>query len=465
MKRRDFLKTCGLGAAAMAAPSVPTFAEVRNINATDATIIRKDPNSKVNIGFIGLGQQAINLLRGFLALPDVKVIAGCDIYDIKRDRFQKTVVDYYTEKGEKKVKCDMYVDFPDLLARKDIDAVVIATPDHQHARIAIAACKAGKDIYLEKPLTLTIFEGQQLVKAVRKYNVILQTGSMQRSSKEWDHLAMLCREGELGAIEKLQVYVGRNGYNGETGAPVPYNVELADKNSRIKDPNLLHNCPAGLDWDKWLGPLPTSVKYHHDFNPTLNEQGRDTCWGTWRWFTVSGGGLMTDWGAHMFDIAQWCIGKDGSAPTQIIPPGYRQYKCLTYKYDNGILMTEEDIDGKSAGLKVYAENAIITVHRGSYLSDNPKFAFELPKRGPGQYETNGPHYRDFIDAVRAHVDPLVPVETGHSSNTTCALGNIAMELNRPITWNPIVEKIMGDAEAQSKLHYQYRSGYEHDLDV
>ena len=176
MQRRDFLRYSALGAAAA------TLAPVSGMGMTAAPKKNVSKNDQVRMGFIGLGQQAMYLLSGFMSMDDVRVVAGCDVYDIKRDRFVRRVKDYYTGKGEKKVKVDVYEDYQDLLARPDIDAVVIATPDHQHAVIAIAACKAGKDVYLEKPATLTIYEGQQLVKAVRKYNRILQMGSQQRSS-------------------------------------------------------------------------------------------------------------------------------------------------------------------------------------------------------------------------------------------------------------------------------------------
>ena len=174
MQRRDFLRYSALGAAAVSLAPIPSMGATANKSVSK--------NDAVRMGFIGLGQQAMYLLNGFMSMPDVRVVAGCDVYDVKRDRFVRRVKDYYAGKGEKKVKVDVYEDYQDLLARPDIDAVVIATPDHQHAVIAIAACKAGKDVYLEKPATLTIYEGQQLVKAVRKYNRILQMGSQQRSS-------------------------------------------------------------------------------------------------------------------------------------------------------------------------------------------------------------------------------------------------------------------------------------------
>ena len=348
---------------------------------------------------------------------------------------------------------DVYEDYQDLLARPDIDAVVIAVPDHQHAIIAIAACKAGKDVYLEKPLTLTIYEGQQLVKAVRKYNRILQVGSQQRSSDEFFQAASLAREGELGKIQKIKVYVGRYDVNPVTGAPMP-----------CKLPHM--EVPAGLNWDKWLGPLPTSVYYHSDLDPIITEDKDEQLWGAWRWYTISGGGLMTDWGAHMFDIAQWAIGKDGSGPVEIIPPGYSFYDCLTYKYDNGIIVTEEPFDGKTPGLQIYGENGWIKVSRGKYAASDKKFDM---KKALGDdnvpYETRVGHHRKFIEAIKSRIDPNVPVEVGHSSCTVCNLGNIAMELGRPVVWNPIVQKFMNDPEATKHMHYEYRAAYKNALDV
>jgi len=446
MQRRDFLKFSALGVAGTMIPS--EVASAANFMAPATAGKKKtSANDKINLGFIGLGQQAMYLLSGFMSMDDVRVVAGCDVYDIKRDRFVHRVTDYYTKKGEKKVKVDVYVDYQDLLARQDIDAVVIAVPDHQHAIIAIAACKAGKDVYLEKPLTLTIYEGQMLCKAVRKYNRILQVGSQQRSSDEFIHATSLAREGELGKIYKVKVYVGRNDVNPVTGAPAP-----------CKLPHM--EIPKGLDWDKWLGPLPESVYYHSDLNPIVDNEHNETLWGAWRWYKVCGGGLMTDWGAHMFDIAQWAVGKDLTGPVEVIPPGYSFYDALTYKYDNGIVMSEEPFDGKKAGVKIYGENGWIQVSRGEFLCSDKKF--EMKKTAVDSsvpYETKVGHHRAFIEAVKSRIDPNVPVEIGHSSCTVCNMGNIAMELNRPLVWNPIVQKFMHDDDATKMMHYQYREGY------
>lgn len=443
ISRRDFIKFSALSAAgAVVVPGGLASA------ANTSKAAKKDANGKIGLGFIGLGQQAMYLMSSFIKMPDVRVIAGCDVYDIKRDRFEKRVKKHYTEQGEKKVTVAMYEDYQDLLARPDIDAVVIATPDHWHALIAIAALKAGKDVYLEKPMTLTIFEGQMLCKAVRKYNRILQVGSMQRASDEFLHFASVAREGLLGRIDRVKVYVNRNDVNPDTSAPRPCKLPRME-------------VPAGLNWDKWLGPLPESVYYHSDLDPIIDDEHDEQLWGAWRWYTICGGGLQTDWGAHMFDIAQWALGKDQSGPVEVIPPGYSYYDHLTYKYDNGIVMTEEPVyfgDRKDAGVQIYGEGGWIKVHRGGFESSDPKFDKAVAKSDL-PFEVNPGHHRIFIESVKSRIDPNCPVEIGHSSCTVCTLGNIAEELNRPLKWNPVVQKFMNDPEATKKLHYDYRPGY------
>ena len=429
--RLDFLRFSALGASTLFIPRALTAAEAPK------KAKKGDVNDKINIGFIGLGQQAIHLVNGFLTIPEVRVIAGCDIYDIKRNRFVERVNKYYSEKGIKN-QLDMYIKYEDLLAREDIDAVVIATPDHWHAAIAIAACKAGKDVYLEKPLTFTVYEGQRLIEAVRANNRILQVGSMQRSMAEFIHAANVVREGKLGKISTIYAYAGEG--------PLPYTLETSA-------------APAGLDWERWVGPLPAEWlnKYNHTLNPLLDEKGKDECWGAWRWYQGLGGGFTTDWGAHMFDIAQWCLGKDGSAPTEILPPSASPYESLTYRYDNGIEMIHKNV-GHGQSVKIYGENGWIMVKRGQFLASSPDF-MPTDVDQKAVYETNVPHYQSFIDSIRSRRDPSVPVEVGHSSCVVCTIGNIAYELNRPLEWNPIVQKFMGDAEANSKLHYEYREPY------
>jgi len=447
MHRRNFLKASALGlAGSMMAPSLMAAGPAA---AGTSKSGKKSANGKINMGFIGLGQQANWLCSCFLQMDDVQVVAGCDVYDIKRDRFYNKVNNYYLGKGMKKCAPAMYEDYQELLSRTDIDAVVIAVPDHQHAIIAIAACKAGKDVYLEKPMTLTIYEGKQLCKAVRKYGRILQMGSQQRSDAEFIHAANITREGMLGKIQKVKAHVGR--FNG-TPFPQEYTAPARP-------------VPEGLNWDKWLGPLdPAKVKYFPNIDPLLDSEGNEGMWGEWRYYRPTGGCMMTDWGAHMFDITQWVLGKDLSGPVEVIPGGYSYYQNLTYRYDNGIEVEETEFDDEGPGVKIYGEKGWLAVHRGHIYASEPKFETS-PAGAEIPYEGIPDHRRAFIEAVKSRIDPNTPVEVGHSSCTMCNIGNIAHDLGRPLVWNPIVQKFMNDDQADKMMHYQYRSGYEHLLEV
>src|SRR5664280_1656273 len=279
----------------------------------------------IKLGFIGMGQQSMFLLNGFLQIPGVKVIAGCDVYGVKRKRFEKRVTAFYSKAG-KESKVDTYEKFEDLLSRTDIDAVVIAVPDHSHARIAIAACKAGKDVYLEKPMTFTIKEGQELRKAVRQYNRILAIGSQQRSDPGFQHAVNLVQTGALGRISKVNAYVG--------APPKPYNLP--------EEP-----IPADLNWDLWLGSLPETIYYNSQLDPpiTIDPEKNEQFWGAWRWYKETGGGYTTDWGAHMFDIVQWGLGMDKNGPVEASPIGDGT-EFMSFKYANGVIMTSEAFDEK-----------------------------------------------------------------------------------------------------------------------
>ncbi len=427
--RRGFLKASLIGAAGLTLlPGLHSCATA--------------PSDKIRLGFIGLGQQAMSLLRGFIGLPDVQVVAGCDVYEIKRLRFEKRVNEYYA-KAEMPFKAETCENYQDILSRKDIDAVVIATPDHWHALIAIDACKAGKDIYIEKPLTFTIKEGQAVVKAVRENNRIMQVGSQQRSDHIFQHAVQLVQNGTLGKISKINAYVG--------APPTPLNLP--------EEP-----LPAGLNWKLWLGPLNKDYPYNHELNPpiSLDPEQNEKLWGAWRWYKEMGGGFTTDWGAHMFDIAQWALNKDGSGPVEIIPAGYQDYKYLTYVYDNGTIMTEEPYDEKmTKGCKFIGENGWIEVTRGAFKASDESWN-PAPVERPGDdmpYETRVPHQARFIEAVKTRIDPNVTVEIAHSSCTVCTLGNISYELGRPVKWNPSTQTFVDDKEADNLMHYTYREGY------
>jgi predicted dehydrogenase len=396
-------------------------------------------NGNVRLGFIGLGRQSMFLLSGFIQIPGVTVLAGCDVYGIKRKRFEKRVSNYYLKAG-RKVKVDLYEKYQELLDRKDIDAVVIAVPDHAHAMIAIAACKAGKDVYLEKPMTFTIKEGQELKKVVRSNSRILAIGSQQRSDPNFQHAVNLVQSGALGKISHVNSYVG--------APPKPYDLPAEP-------------VPADLNWDLWLGPLPGTIHFNNDLNPPikLDPEQNEKIWGAWRWYRETGGGYTTDWGAHMFDIAQWGLGMDMNGPVEISPIGDGT-EYMSFKYANGIIMNSEPWnDKKTSGVKFWGENGWIEVARGFFNASDRKFFAEQKPVNEGSYETRIPHQVNFIESVRSSKDPVVPVEIGHSSCTVCNLGNIACQLGRTIKWDPKSETFIDDTDgaATKRLHYAYRS--------
>ncbi len=433
--RRRFLGSAAIGMAGIAViPALSTSCKGRKKTG-------EQESSDVTLGFIGLGQQAMFLLSGFLQVPGVKVVSGCDVYGIKRKRFEKRVTDFYAKAGQE-FKVDTYEKYQDLLSREDIDAVVIAVPDHSHAMIAIAACKAGKDVYLEKPMTLTIKEGQELKKVVRQYNRVLAVGSQQRSDAGFQHAVNLVQTGALGKISKVNAYVG--------APPTPYDLP--------EEP-----IPADLNWDLWLGPLPESIHFNNQLNPpiSLDPEKNEEIWGAWRWYKEMGGGFTTDWGAHMFDIAQWGLGMDLNGPVEISPIGDGT-EFMSFKYASGTIMTSEPFDEKlTKGVKFWGDNGWIEVARGYFKASDPKFdpPASVTAANDGPYETRIPHQLNFIECVRSRQDPVVPVEIGHSSCTVCTLGNIACDLKRTIKWDPATETFIDDVdgEATKRLHYEYRS--------
>src|SRR5680860_1323567 len=348
------------------------------------------PSDRINLGYIGAGRQALNLQKAFLKTGEVQITAVCDVYQAKVENFVSEVNFYYAEKtGRAKFQgCQGYEDFRKILNRKDIDAVVIATPDHWHGVLAVMSAEAGKDIYCEKPLSLTISEGRAMVNATRKYNRVFQTGSMQRSWPEFRHTVELIRNGYIGDIQKIKVSIG--------GPPVPYSLPK-------------ESIPPELNWNLWLGPNEY-VHYNHELNPVLG----DKLWAQWRYYKGLGGGDMTDWGAHMFDIVQWALDMDNGGPTEIIPPDGEEYHFLTYKYHNGITMSREDF-GKKHAIQFTGSSGTIDVQRHK-LTTFPE-TLATKKLGDDEkrvyYSDN--HYKDFLDAIRKRSEPIADVETGHRS--------------------------------------------------
>ena len=389
----------------------------------------------IRLGFIGVGRQSGGLINNLMKVPGVEVIAGADVYAIKRERFILRVKKSYTDQGRTAPEIKVYEDYKELLANPDVDAVVIASPDHWHAMMAINACKAKKDIYLEKPLTFTIKEGQDLVKAVRANGVVLSVGSMQRSAPNFQQAAAMVQKGKLGKISQVLVHVGENPH------PKPYDLPAQP-------------IPAGLNWKTWLGPLP-ELAFNDELNPaiTLSPEQNEKVWGAWRWYKETGGGLMTDWGAHMIDIAQWGLSMDRNGPVEVIPASGD--KPLTYRYADGVEMLITTFDEGRQGVKFIGEKGWIKVSRGQYETSIPELGLE---KKPENFSFTQ-HYPDFIESIRRRKDPIVPVEIGHSTCTICTIGNIAHELGRPLKWDPIAQVFPGDAAANAKLHYEYKNGY------
>lgn len=413
--RRQFLKSTAT--LALAAPAVLS---------SSAWAAKPGPNDRITLGFIGMGKQNMGLLNGFMHNRETQVVAVCDVDTTRREHAKTTVEDYYakqTEKGTFK-GCVEYKDFRELIARQDIDAVVVATPDHWHALIVIAAANAGKDIYCEKPLSLTISEARAMVNAVRRNHRICQTGSMQRSSQEFRKACELVRNGRIGKVKNVIVGVGTSS-------------KWCDLPEESMEP--------GLDWDTWLGPAP--VRPYHS---VLSPRGVHNHFPNWRAYREYSGGMMTDWGAHHFDIAQWGLGMDDSGPVEIIPPDDANATTgLRYLYANGVEMIHDS--SNSDGVTFIGSDGKIFVNRGKFRAEPESLGQEpLDAKATRLYASSN-HGQDWLDCIRSRKLPICDVEIGCRSVTVCHLGNLAYWNHRRLKWDPKNEKFIGDAEANTWL--------------
>ena len=434
MSRRQFLATSATG-----------IAEFMILPSFTIDGVRIAPSDRVVLGFVGLGQQGCSDFRSFTECPGVQVAACCDVDSIKRERFRRYVTKWQKEK-KMPVRCDVYEEYERLLERKDIDAIEIATPDHWHALVAIHSLQAGKDVYVQKPLAYTITEGLAIQRAVRANNRILQMGSQQRSSGEFQTAIALVQSGAIGDIKEIHVRVG--------DPPKPLDLPEMP-------------VPDNLNFKLWMGPVNDhKIHYHSDLCPvvTLDPDKNEQLWGAWRWYSETGNGFPADWGAHMYDIAQAAIGMDGLGPVEFIPQGYNGAEYATMKYANGIIMQERPFtdNANDKGIKFIGDKGWLKVARG-YIecSDSKQLKKQQETIAAGQYEVSAPHMQNFIDAIREHKDPIAPVEYGCSTNTLCCIFNIARELNRPVHWNPATLSFGDDKEAFAHrlYYYDYRRPY------
>lgn len=425
LTRRTFL-------AASAALAAPYIVPGRAFGLDGAT----PPSDRITIGFIGLGKMAKGHVDAFLADKAVQIVALCDVERTRLDTQQQKVNDFYARRDDTGAYagCEIFGDFRELCARPGIDAVVIATPNHWHALNAVEAARNGKDIYLEKPLARTIGEGEAIVNAVRRYGRILQVGSQQRSDSAFRFACELVRNGRIGKVQRIHVNIG--------GPPE-------------EDYLPAEETPDGLDWDMWLGPCQWRP-YSSILAPPESYAG----WPRWRYYRPYAGGNMTDFGAHHFDIAQWGIGRDGSAPVEIIPPDGKEHTTLTYKYDDGITMYHGGAEDKAA-VQWFGEDGWVSVNRGQYINAEPAHLLK-EKIGPNEirlYESNN-HKDNWLEAIRTRKGPICTAEIGQSTAIVCHIGNIAYWLKRPLKWDPSKREFMNDPEANRLLMRPMRAPWQ-----
>jgi predicted dehydrogenase len=384
------------------------------------------PSDIMSLGLIGCGKQGRILSNFFLTTNECRITALSEVYQAKAQLIQEKIKEIYSKNTQlgNFTEIPVYNDFRELLALKNIDAVIIASPDHWHASMAVRAAEAGKDIYCEKPLALTVKEGRAMVDAARKHNRVFQTGSMQRSKDEFRKAVELVRNGYIGELKSIKVNVGP--------PPIAYNLPE-------------ESLPEGLDWKKWLGP-----NEYKPFNSELAPPITKDVYPNWRKYKEFGGGMVTDWGAHMFDIAQWAMDMDNSGPVKVFAPDGKEHPFLTYQYENGITMTHQEWEWKNAVLFKGTEGEI-RVARGKLETSNPTLKDKIIGENEKHVYKSENHYKDFMNSVRKRSKPICDVEVGHRTSSVCNIGNIAYEVKRPLTWNPKKEMFKNDDEANALL--------------
>ena len=441
--RRSFLKT---SAVLLSAP----FILPSRVWAAESA-----PSKRLTVGCIGMGKQMGGHLGNCLGRDDIEVLAVCDVDTTRREHAKKRVDTTYAAKaGTAYQGCAAYNDFRELLARKDIDIVIIATPDHWHAYIAIAAVRAGKDVYCEKPLTYNVHEAVELVKEVRKANRVFQVGSQQRSSKEFRVAAELVRNGVLGRVDSIHVSFG--------------------------DPAKPYTLPAetmepGLDWDRWCGPGPLVA-----YNPSLSPRGIHNNFPDWRLTWEFGGGMITDWGAHHIDISQWALNADTSGPVEVrAPQNWATAKRgAQLVYADGTVLTH--VKGK--GVSFYGTEGTCHVNRGKFelimggktvhkfwdketeKDTSMEREVTLTER---EYLANAKvklynsksHFEDFISCVRSRQRPICDVETGARSAIACHVMNFAYHYGANAKWNPEKNKFASGGSSKWLTRDHYRGGW------
>jgi len=429
LTRREFLKSSAVAAAGMASiwPTIVP-ASVFGANA---------PSNRIAVGCIGVGRMGLGDLREIMGFKQARIVAVCDV-DSKRTKHARQLVQTHYSKQSQNGSykgCAAYGDFRDLVAREDIDAVSIVTPDHWHTLPALAAAKAGKDIFLQKPLTLTIEEGRILSNTVHRYGRVFQVGSQQRSESNFRLGCELVRNGRIGKL--LTVKVGF-GTDPPTGPQPPMPV------------------PDWLDYEMWLGPAPWAAYTEKRVHPQ-NGYGRPG----WLRIADYGAGMITGWGSHHNDIAQWGMGTEYTGPLEI--QGQAQYPkdglwdvhgafSIEYTYAGGVKVICTDTRKNKQGILFEGTEGWVYVKRG-HLDTNPK-SLLTSAVGPDElhlYKSNN-HKANFFECIKSRAETIAPVEVAHRSCSVCLLGEIAMRSGSAgLKWDPEQERFTNDDEANKML--------------
>lgn len=381
---------------------------------------RRPPSERITIGIIGCGRMAGDYhLPELLNQPDTQVVAVCDVDRNRREAARKRVDAHYSSAKTEHRSCAAFSDFRELLADSGVDAVCIATPDHWHALQLIAACRSGRDVYCEKPLTLTIREAELSVATARRYRRIVQTGSQQRSNVfgRFREAVELVRSGRLGKISRVTVGVGA------PSKPCDLPGEAAE---------------PGLDWELWQGPAPA-----REYHPILSPRGVHSHFPAWRNYREYSGGGHTDMGAHHYDIALWALGLDGSGPVEITPPhDGRTDSGVRFRFENGV----EFEHGGPGGCVFHGENGSLHIDRG-VLESSPKEIAEEPL-GAGDFRlpATPSHHRNWLDCILSRELPVADVELGARTVTTIHLGNLAYWHRKTLRWDPVAWRFSDPAD-------------------
>lgn len=451
--RRKFISTALKASGTLLLPSI-----------VPSSIFGKNaPSNRINVAGIGAGRiSRTHDLPGVWKYDHAQVIAICDVDANRAEDGKKLINDHYSKKDGKRYDgVKVYEDYRELLLNKDIDAVLISTPDHSHAMIGVAAARAGKHIYMQKPASLTIAEGRVISNVVQKSNVKFQIGSQQRSTAQFRYAAELVRNGRIGTLLSVQV--------GLPGDPPGGNTQRMQ-------------IPKNLNYDMWLGSTPDVYYTEERVHPQIGYERPG-----WLRCEQFGAGMITGWGSHHIDGAHWAMGMERSGPMEIWCDKVEFNKGGLWdvhglfktgaKYDNGVIMTVSNEFPN--GIRFEGTEGWLFVSRGDYqvTSSDPLKPGEKAKKIDAQdpriltseigekefhLTVSNDHHGNWLDAIRYNQECIAPVEEAHRSCSACLLHHIAMKLNRKISWNPQTEQFINDPEATRLLRRPQRKGYEID---